>query len=61
MTVPLISRSFTARLATAVWLAAYGLGTAAQVWSSNPQATLSPKEAEAQYEADKPVTAMRWA
>lgn len=57
MTVQLISRSFTARLATGVLLAAYGLGAAAQVWSSNPQATPSPKEAKAQYEADKKLCA----
>ena len=57
MTVQLISRSFAARLASGVLLAAYGLGAAAQVWSSNPQATLSPKEAKAQFEEDKKLCA----
>ncbi len=57
MTVKQVSRSFAARLGTAVLLAAYSLGATAQVWSSNPQATLSPKEAEAQYEADKKLCA----
>ena len=57
MTVKPISRSFAARLATGVLLAAYGLGAAAQVWSSHPQATLSPKEAKTRFEADKKLCA----
>ena len=57
MTAQFISRTFAARLATGVFLAAYGLGAAAQVWSSHPQATVSPKEAKARYEADKKLCA----
>ena len=57
MTVQLISRSFAARLASGVLLAAYGLGAAAQVWSSHPQATVSPKEAKARFQADKKLCA----
>ena len=57
MTGQLISRFFAARVATGVLLAAYGLGAAAQVWSSNPQSTLSPKEAKAQFEEDKKLCA----
>ena len=57
MTVPLISRTFAARLATGVLLAVYGLGSAAQVWSNHPQATVSPKEAKARYQADKKLCA----
>lgn len=57
MTVTLISRSFSARLATGVLLAACGLGAVAQVWSSNPPAVISSKEAKARYEADKKLCA----
>lgn len=57
MTVTLISRSFSARLATGVLLAACGLGAVAQVSSSNPPAAISAKEAKARYEADKKLCA----
>ena len=56
MTVKPISRSFAARLATGVLLAAYGLGAAAQVWSSHPQAALSPKEAKVRFSEIRPQT-----
>ena len=57
MTVKLITRSIATRLAMAVLLATYGLGATAQVWSSRPQATLSPQEAKARYKADKKLCA----
>ena len=57
MTFTFPPRTFVPRLAVSLLLGACSLGAQAQTWSSNPQATLTAKEAKARFVADKKLCA----
>lgn len=57
MTLTSTPRSLVSLLAAGMLLGVCSLGAQAQIWSSNPQATPTVKEAKASYEADKKLCA----